>query len=269
MILSLADKLNMNILEMTDSKPSIVTANIDVYAHDIYLNPKIKDGNKVEDKMDAISLIEIIHIFGLKDRQGPILDMGYGTGLMLHELINKHGLQVDLLEGSAVLCEQAKKEHGNNACIHHSLFETFTTTKKYAHILALHVLEHVDHPVQVLQQMMHALSPRGRMLVFVPNAHSLHRRLAVQMKLQKQLDSLSPKDHLVGHQRVFTPETLKACALEAGFEIEHFFGLGLKTLPYSMMESWSEDLIRACVQISPTLPAELLANIGLVLRKPA
>lgn len=249
--------------------PSIVTSQIESYAHDIYLNPELKYNNKIEDLMDVASLAEIINLLDLKNCQGPILDMGYGTGLMLHELINAHGLQVDLIEGSAALCEQAKREHGTSTHIYHSLFETFTTTKKYAHILALHVLEHVDHPVQVLQQMMQALTPRGHMLVLVPNAHSLHRRLAVQMQLQEHPHSLSPKDHLVGHQRVFDPRTLQACALEAGFEIKQFFGFGLKTLPYSMMESWSNDLIRACVQISPTLPAELLANIGLVLRKPA
>lgn len=248
---------------------SKVTTQIESYAHNIYLNPELKNNNKVEDLIDSVSLAEIINILDLKNHRGPILDMGYGTGLMLHELINTHGLQIDLVEGSAALCEQARKEHGNRAHIYHSFFETFTTTKKYAHILALHVLEHVDHPVQVLQQMMQALTPRGRMIVLVPNAHSLHRRLAVQMELQEHLHSLSPKDHLVGHQRVFDPTTLQACALEAGFEIEQFFGLGLKTLPYSMMESWSDDLIRSCVQISPTLPAELLANIGLVLRKPA
>ena len=249
---------------------SAITANIESYAQHIYLNTALVTSNRVEDLMDICALEQLVALADLKNTPQPILEMGLGTGLTLHELVERHQLQIDVVEGSAALCEQARQRYGNKIGVQQSFFETFYSNKKYHTILALHVLEHVDDPSQVITQMgQEALALGGRIIALVPNALSLHRRLAVQMGLQPALDTLSERDHLVGHQRVFTPNSLTQAFEQAGFSIEQTFGFGLKTLPYSMMEDWSDDLIRASVQISADLPAELLANIGLIARKPA
>ena len=250
-------------------KPSAITANIESYAQDIYLNTPLVASNRVEDLMDICALEQLVALADLKNTPHPILEMGLGTGLTLHELVERHQLQIDVVEGSAALCEQARLRYGNKIGVQQSFFETFHSDKKYHAILALHVLEHVDDPVQVLRNMRQALTPNGCLIALVPNALSLHRRLAVQMGLQPALDTLSDRDHLVGHQRVFTPNSLSQAFEQAGFTVEKTFGFGLKTLPYSMMESWSDDLIRACVQISPDLPSEQTANIGLIARRTA
>ncbi len=216
---------------------SEISKNIESYVTDVYLNTALVQNNRVEDMMDICSLELLLEMAQLVKCPEPILEMGYGTGLMLHELIRRHGLRIDLVEGSSALCEQARRLYGSTGMeVFHSYFETFTCEKKYDNILAMHVLEHVDDPVRVLRQMTLALNPGGRVIVLVPNAHSLHRRLAVHMKLQDSLHTLSP--------------------------------FGLKTLPYSMMEGWSDELIRACVQVSPEVPSALLGNIGLIARKP-
>lgn len=248
---------------------SEISKNIESYVTDVYLNTALVQNNRVEDMMDICSLDLLLEMAQLVKCPEPILEMGYGTGLMLHELIRRHGLRIDLVEGSSALCEQARRLYGSTGMeVFHSYFETFTCEKKYDNILAMHVLEHVDDPVRVLRQMTLALNPGGRVIVLVPNAHSLHRRLAVHMKLQDSLHTLSPRDHLVGHQRVFDPSGLHDCAVDAGLAVERDFGFGLKTLPYSMMEGWSDELIRACVQVSPEVPSALLGNIGLIARKP-
>ena len=246
---------------------SAISSNIESYASNIYLNPALVQNNRVEDLMDICSLEQLLQLAELTSHPSPILEMGYGTGLMLSELTQRHGLHIDLVEGSAALCKKAGQIYGAGMTIYHSFFEQFTCIKKYDTILAMHVLEHVDDPVRVLQQMSLALNPSGRIIILVPNAHSLHRRLAVRMQLQDALDTLSPRDHLVGHQRVFDPENLRTCASQAGLRVESTFGFGLKVLPYSMMEDWSDELIRACVQISQDLPTELMANIGLIASK--
>ena len=246
---------------------SAITANIESYAQHIYLNTALVTSNRVEDLMDICALEQLVALADLKNTPQPILEMGLGTGLTLHELVERHQLQIDVVEGSAALCEQARQRYGNKIGVQQSFFETFYSNKKYHTILALHVLEHVDDPSQVITQMGQALALGGRIIALVPNALSLHRRLAVQMGLQPALDTLSDRDHLVGHQRVFTPSSLAQTFEQAGFNIEKTFGFGLKTLPYSMMESWSDELIRACVQISPELPAELMGNIGLIARR--
>lgn len=248
---------------------STISSNIENYASDIYLNPALVQNNRVEDLMDICALEQLLQIADLTQATHPILEMGYGTGLMLRELTQRHGLHIDLVEGSAALCEEAHRIYGDDMTVYCSFFEQFTCTKKYDTILAMHVLEHVDNPVQVLRQMSLALNPGGRIVILVPNAHSLHRRLALHMQLQDSLHTLSVRDHLVGHQRVFDPDGLRHCAIQAGLNVETRFGFGLKTLPYSMMEGWSDALLRACVQVSAELPPELLANIGLIVRKPA
>lgn len=255
---------------MSHHAPSAITAQIETFASDIYLNTALVQNNRVEDIMDICALEQLVDLADLKNTPQPILEMGLGTGLTLNQLVERHHLQIDVVEGSAALCEQARQRYGNKIGVQQSFFETFHSNKKYHTILALHVLEHVDDPSQVITQMgQEALALGGRIIALVPNALSLHRRLAVQMGLQPALDTLSERDHLVGHQRVFTPNSLTQAFEQAGFSIEQTFGFGLKTLPYSMMEGWSDDLIRACVQISTDLPAELLANIGLIARKPA
>lgn len=251
-----------------NNTPSTITAQIEDFAQNIYLNQALVQNNRVEDLMDICALEQLLQLANLQGHTQPILEMGYGTGLNLRELVERHGLHIDMVEGSEALCAQARALYGERIGVFCSFFEHFTSKKKYDHILAMHVLEHVDSPVQVLQQMRHALSPHGRIIALVPNALSLHRRLAVHMGLQEQLDTLSERDHLVGHQRVFTPNSLAASFTQAGFVIEQTFGFGIKLLPYSMMADWSDELIRACVQISPDLPAELLGNIGLIAKLP-
>lgn len=249
-------------------KPSsAISANIEAFAQDIYLNTQLTQNNRVEDLMDICSLELLVQLADLQASQGRILEMGYGTGLMLHELTQTHQLPIDLVEGSAALCAEAQARYGSGMRVYHSYFETFTCEEKYHTILAMHVLEHVDDPVQVLQQMALALQPGGRIIILVPNAQSLHRQLAVDMGLQSDIYALSPRDHLVGHQRVFDPSSLQSAVEQAGLVVQKHFGFGLKTLPYSMMEGWSDDLIRACVRISPSLPSHLLGNIGLIARK--
>lgn len=106
------------------------------------------------------------------------------------------------------------------------------------------------------------------MVAAVPNAQSLHRQLAVSMGLQPTIDHLSPRDHLVGHQRVYTLDQLAADFEAAGLVVEQRFGYFVKIVPNSMMREWSPDLLRALTTISDKLPPHLLANIGVVARKP-
>jgi hypothetical protein len=79
-----------------------------------------------------------------------------------------------------------------------------------------------------------------------------------------QLDELSPRDHVVGHRRVYDFAALERDITAAGLVVSHRFGSFLKTLPNSMMLGFPTTLIEALDGISDELPAELLANIGLV-----
>ena len=83
------------------------------------------------------------------------------------------------------------------------------------------------------------------------------------MGLQPTLDTLSARDHLVGHRRVYGLDTLRADLAGAGFRVDDEFGYFLKTraqlddarLPRPAARGAERDLRRA--------PAPLLANIGI------
>lgn len=196
---------------------------------------------------------------------GDLLELGYGDGLFTHELVQM-GHTVTLLEGAQSLVAKVRSEYGDRLQIHHSLFEEFETEKTYDYVIATHVLEHVDNPVSVLSHMKSWLKPSGRLVVIVPNKESLHRQLAVLMNLQPQMDTLSDRDQVVGHQRVYSFETLAKDLDQAGFEVVERKGFFLKVLPNSMMLDFSEKLINALNEVADLVPDHLLANIGAVVK---
>ena len=236
---------------------------LDRFATDYYLAADIAD-HRIENRMQCDSARRILaHL----PAAGPVLELGYGDGLITQALQDAQA-EAELLEGSKILCERARAVHGSRLTVHHHLFETFSPPRPYAAILALHVLEHLDDPVEVLARLATWLAPGAVAILVVPNRASIHRRVAVGMGLIPTLDTLSPRDHLVGHQRVYDMQTLEAHAAAAGLHPERRFGSFLKTLPNSMMLGFDDALLTAIDGVSDDLPPEILANIGLVARKP-
>ena len=110
------------------------------------------------------------------------------------------------------------------------------------------------------------MGPDSEMIIVVPNRESLHRRLAVLMGLQPELDTLSARDKVVGHQRVYDLAGLTADLQAGGFEVIESKGFFLKTLPNSMMLDYSDALIAGLNDVGEQLPAELLANLAVRVR---
>jgi 2-polyprenyl-3-methyl-5-hydroxy-6-metoxy-1,4-benzoquinol methylase len=191
-----------------------------------------------------------------------VLELGYGEGNFTAELINRNFIPT-VIDGSDILLKEAKKLHGDKINVECCLFEEYDPIQKFDCILATHVLEHVDNPVHLLKKMKGWLNKNGKIIVIVPNKESIHRQLSVIMGLQKHLDSLSKRDLLVGHQRVYSIDTLSNDFIEAGILIQEKSGFFLKVLPNSMMLNYSKDLINALNLMSNNVPPNLLANIAI------
>lgn len=202
-------------------------------------------------------------VFSHINESDSILELGYGEGNFTSELVSR-GFNPVVLDGSDLLLQKAKNIHGDKISIEHALFEEFIPEQKFDCVLATHVLEHVDEPVSLLEHMKKWLNPNGKIIIIVPNKESIHRQLAVLMGLQPALDTLGARDHLVGHQRVYSLETLEADVVAADYKVADSAGFFLKTLPNSMMLGYSKELVIALNQISPMMPKNLLANIGMV-----
>jgi 2-polyprenyl-3-methyl-5-hydroxy-6-metoxy-1,4-benzoquinol methylase len=194
-----------------------------------------------------------------------ILDLGYGDGLFLHFLKNHRSLTV--VEGSDKLCKKAKEQAAllnSEAEIVFSFFETYESEKKFDVVIASHVLEHVEDPGMLLKKVKNWLTPNGKLIVVVPNAESFHRKLGVNLKLQSKLDDLSPRDHAVGHLRVFTLDSLKKLLDREGFEVTQERGFFLKVVSNAQMLNLEPTVIQGLCELSTDLPAQFGANVGIV-----
>jgi 2-polyprenyl-3-methyl-5-hydroxy-6-metoxy-1,4-benzoquinol methylase len=194
-----------------------------------------------------------------------VLEMGFGEGNLTGQLLAA-GMKVDIIEGAELLVENARKTYGDLVRVHHALFSAFQPDCEYDAILATNILEHVSDPEETLASVSKWCSQNTRVVVTVPNAGSIHRRLAVLMGIQPKLDSLSPRDHMVGHLRVYDFEQLNLEVSKAGFQIIDQKGFLLKVLPNSMMTNMSEELVKAFYAIADQLDIRYLADMGVVLR---
>ena len=194
------------------------------------------------------------------DPDDRIIELGYGEGITVDRLAHS-SRHYTVVEGSTSLVDKCRRKHPDIEVIH-SFFETYTPDQRYDKILALHVFEHVDDPVQLACHLRGWLKPEGEIIVIVPNRESLHRRLALLMGLTQSLDELSPRDHLVGHQRVYDLAGLEADLREAGYEPLTRDGFFLKVLPNGMMLDHSHQLISALNTLGRALPVEMTANLA-------
>jgi SAM-dependent methyltransferase len=231
--------------------------DLDRFAREYYLSDDIAD-HGIENTLQRASAPRILGQLAPGER---VLEMGYGDGLLTADLVGR-GVALDLLEGSPLLCQEATRRYGDKIAVHCGLFEEFAAGPVYDTVLALHVIEHVSEPITTLREIARWLKPGGKLILVVPNRASVHRDVALRMGLIGALDELSPRDHLVGHLRVYDFAMLEADLAGAGFRVEHRFGSFLKTVPNSMMMDYPEALLNALDAISDSLPPEILANIG-------
>jgi 2-polyprenyl-3-methyl-5-hydroxy-6-metoxy-1,4-benzoquinol methylase len=235
---------------------------INSIAQDYHLNAEVND--KDYDGMFHALCLSWMRPFLANQKR--VLQLGYGEGVIAEGLVSSN-CEMHIVEGADHLASAARAKIGSDAIIHMSLFEAFSPESPFDCIVATNILEHVQDPVVVLQRAYDWLLPGGRVLVTVPNAESLHRRLAVELGIQSSIYDLSPRDHLVGHLRVYDVNSLITDCQTAGFHVVEKRGFVLKILSNSQQDSLDAKLIQAMHAISPLIPVEIQANIGLVLQK--
>ncbi len=184
-----------------------------------------------------------------------VIDLGWGSGIVAKAL-KAAGRSVVVIEGAEASVDEARR---CGIAAVHSLFEDFDPDGAHDCAVASFVLEHIEDPVALLKRMTQWVP---RLLVVVGNAQSWHRRLAVKMGIQPELNTLSPRDNAVGHYRVYDFDGIAQDLGQAGWRIKSTRGLMFKPLPNSMMMHFDERLIRAMCEVEiATMDA---ANMGIV-----
>jgi 2-polyprenyl-3-methyl-5-hydroxy-6-metoxy-1,4-benzoquinol methylase len=168
-------------------------------------------------------------------RGDSLLDMPCGDGTLTSILAPSFSRIVGVDASSKHLA--LARENLPAAEFHEALIEEFDTSERFDTITMINVLEHVVDPILVLRKAASLLSDDGILLVHVPNAKAINRRLAVLMGTLTECEELSPFDiHVVGHRRSYTMATLSADVEAAGLKINNTGGVFYKMLSTPQMD---------------------------------
>jgi 2-polyprenyl-3-methyl-5-hydroxy-6-metoxy-1,4-benzoquinol methylase len=140
--------------------------------------------------------------------------------------------------------------------VYTSYFEEFKAPKPFDSIICTYVLEHVVDPVTVLSRAREWTKPKGLVFVAVPNATSIHRRLGVAMKMQKDVYQLGDADISVGHRRVYDAETLERHLKQAGLVIETRLPMFFKPLPNSLLAYLNDAQLEGLMELGDEIPED-------------
>lgn len=173
---------------------------------------------------------------------GEGLELGPADGVMTRLLLPKFS-RLTIVEGAQTVLDAIPD--APNLVKVHALFEAYEPTQRFDAVIIDHVLEHVDDPVQILSRVRNWLAVHGRLLVGVPNGHSINRLLGVKMGLLKHPCELSPRDHRVGHRRVYTKPTLIADIESSGLRVLWTGGVFFKPFSAAQMQEICTDEMMA------------------------
>lgn len=182
-----------------------------------------------------------------------ILELGCADGLMTEILADIFD-EIVAVDGSEYLIKEAKKNVKGNVTFYCSLIEEFEPCGKFDTIIMAHLLEHVIDPVLLLKRVKNWLNNGGVILICVPNAISLHRKIGRAMGFIREFTELSEMDIKVEHRRVYSIDTLRKDIQKAGLNIETWGGIFLKPRPSSIMESWDNNILDAFYEVGKELP---------------
>ena len=135
-------------------------------------------------------------------------------------------------------------------------------------IICSGLLNEIAQPELVLNAAGNLLAPTGILHVNVPNAHSLHRRLARAMGIIETEDQLTERNRLLQQFRVYDFGALSELAGKTGFRVVDRGGYFLKPFTHAQMESLggllSDRLRDGLWQLGremPELASEIYVNL--------
>jgi len=152
-----------------------------------------------------------------------VLEIGAAGGHMTQALSNK-GCEVTAVEQDAELAQSASRfcQRMMVADVEDLDFETCLEGQQFDVVLLGDVLEHLKNPETLLRRLRPHLSPRGQLVVCLPNvAHGAVRLGLLQGHFDYQSQGLLDRTHL----RFFTLASLSSMFADAGYTISDLFRL--------------------------------------------
>lgn len=164
-----------------------------------------------------------------------LLDIACGDGLITAQF-KPYFSRIVGVDASSVHLTSARKRLPD-AQFHESLIEELNLSEKFDTALILDLLEHVIDPIIVIRKAASFLKNDGVLIVHVPNANAINRKIAVLMGTMKSCDELSPFDiEVAGHRRSYTLDSLKEDIKNAGLRVTETGGIFYKMLSTPQMD---------------------------------
>ena len=192
-----------------------------------------------------------------------ILDIGCGVGQFTPMFLEKFKRVVGL-DMSDTFLKVARKANNKIEYIV-DCGETFKLDEKFDTISMNMLLEHVDDPIALLKNCKRHLARGGRILIQVPNANSVTRRIGVLMGIIDSINHISDKErNYFGHKRTYTLDTLVADCKKAGLKVVEEGGLLFKPLPNDILgkicntkgSEWTDKFMDALVTFGEDRPED-------------
>lgn len=236
-------------------------------------NTELKDN----DRLYAYGFDYLMHNYMLRSflpffREGSALELGSFKGEFTEKLI-PYFSSVTGIEASSDVYKEAKLRLGSKAELINDLFENVNLPTKYDNIFLMHVLEHLDSPVDLLKRVNDTwLSDTGRFFLVCPNANAPSRQIAVKMGLITHNAAVTMAESEHGHRITYSLDTLERDARTAGLNVLHRSGIFFKALANFQWDRLigtdiiSDQYLEGCYQLGQQYP-DLCASIFLMCEK--
>lgn len=201
-------------------------------------------------------------------KEGNALEMGCLHGEFT-AILAEYYQNLTVVEAAKSFIEDTRKRVGKHVKFVHSLFETFDSKERFDAIFLLHILEHLQNPVEVLEKAKSLLTSSGRLFLVVPNGGAVSRQIAVKMGVLSHMADLSEADIKHGHRRVYFLDTLEKDARDAGLSTIFRGGIFFKPLANFQFNHLmgtdiiNDDFMEGCFRLGMEYP-NLCASIFLV-----
>ncbi len=202
------------------------------------------------------------------NQESPLLEIGAYMGDMTAQILERFQ-QVTVLESSPQLCDHLQQRFTGQISLIRGAVEEVIVQDNFETIFLIHTLEHLDDPVGCLRRISQWLSPRGRLVIAVPNADALSRQIAVRMGLIESNSAVTPGEWEHGHRRTYSIDQLLRDVRQANLRIEDHGGVIVKPLSNRQFDQAlelgvvSSDYVKACDELSKEYP-HLAATIFVI-----
>lgn len=212
-------------------------------------------------------------------REDTALDLACGDGLVT-SMLKPYFKRIVGVDASGKLVKSARKKVPDVEFVE-SLIEEYETEEKFDTVFMLNILEHVFDPASVLKKATSFLKKNGVLIVHVPNAEAVNRKIAVIMGTLERCGELSPYDiDVLGHRRSYTITSLRDDIEGAGLRVLKTGGIFYKMLSTPQMDwflknglweeggfgwgrvskknkkDWKTEFCRACYEFGKSRPED-------------